>query len=124
MSLAYFLVLLATWPSCFILGSFSSLRSFIFIQIFSNWDFFFFTFHSLFRVSIYCTPCTESLNYVLCLTCWKEHTFEGFFSLWFAYCFPPCEKTFHLFSCLVEFRFPVDYYKRKMDQVISNVKEF
>lgn len=109
---------------CVLFLGFSQVYEVLFLlKFFQIGIFFFFTFHSLFKVSIYCIPCTESLKYVLCLTCWKEHTFEGFFSLWFVYCFSPCERTFHLFSCLVEFRFPVNYSKRKMDQVNSNVKE-
>lgn len=120
--LAYFLVLLATWPLYFI-GSFSSLWSFIFTQIFPNWKFFFYI---SFLIQSY--HLLHSLRWVfeICVMfdLLKEHTFEGFFSLWFAYHFPLRERTFHLFFCLGEFRFPVDYYKRKMDQVISNVKEF
>lgn len=119
--LEYFLAMLGTGPLCFILGS---LWSFIFTQNFFTLGIFFL--HCvLTQRSHLLHPWSESLKYILynILTCWKKTNLKGFFvSLWFfVYCLLPMMRTFHLFSCWVAFRYPIDYYKRKMDQVISNV---
>lgn len=98
---------------------------FFLLKIFSDWDFFS-TLHFLFKGPIYCTPCNESLKYVLynILTCWEKHKFKGCFfshSGLCTFCYL-ANWTFNLFSSWLEFKFPIDYYKRKMDQVISIVK--
>lgn len=118
----YFLVLLQH-AHCILFSGLSQVYEVLFLlKNFSDWGNFFLHSIAYSKVLFTALPAVSLWN-MYCVMFWfagKNTNLKVVVSrVLFTVCYLVM-RTFHLFSCWVEC-FPIDYYKRKMDQLISNV---